>query len=417
MIDFKSSNSTKPNKKKYRTLVDQIGSFILKFFDLIRSILIRLVFGIHALIAICIVCYVKQDTWYLVNSVGVVFLIIEWFIIAFRHGGKDLPMFSPSFFIYITTLIPPTWFLELENIKTRKSRLLQSSIFNNQTTHHQYLLRQTTKFFATTLNPNLTDIDDGDDDNSNSSSGIDSSSSVVLNDLVPNELKQVVLNATIDQYAIYIEVTMMLIIIIGRWIMPKQGITRSELSQLLLVYMSLASDIIDLLSILQEQVIFDNMTMVYTALTMYSWSLYQFTLNLVVTRGRYLGSSTTSVGGGNIIKARLNNRLQIHNEFLNVIITLLMQDCPFFILRLICVFKFNIFSYSFLFFTFKNGILFVLQIYRIIAIFTDKDYNYDPNLASLRATATLIANEQDNNTNNKQNDSIDDLIFPLEQRV
>ncbi len=44
---------------------------------------------------------------------------------------------------------------------------------------------------------------------------------------------------------------MMLIIIIGRWVMPKKGITRSELSQLLLVYMSLASDIIDLLSVLQ----------------------------------------------------------------------------------------------------------------------------------------------------------------------
>ncbi len=48
-----------------------------------------------------------------------------------------------------------------------------------------------------------------------------------------------------------VEVGMMLNIIIGRWVMPKQGITRSELSQLLLVYMSLASDIIDLLSVLQ----------------------------------------------------------------------------------------------------------------------------------------------------------------------
>ena len=48
-----------------------------------------------------------------------------------------------------------------------------------------------------------------------------------------------------------VEVGMMLIIIIGRWIMPKKGITRSELSQLLLLYMALASDIIDLLSVLQ----------------------------------------------------------------------------------------------------------------------------------------------------------------------
>ncbi len=54
-----------------------------------------------------------------------------------------------------------------------------------------------------------------------------------------------------QNFAMYIEVSMMLTIIIGRWVMPKEGITRSELSQLLLTYMSLASDIIDLLSILQ----------------------------------------------------------------------------------------------------------------------------------------------------------------------
>lgn len=54
-----------------------------------------------------------------------------------------------------------------------------------------------------------------------------------------------------QNFAMYVEVSMMLIIIIGRWVMPKEGITRSELSQLLLVYMSLASDIVDLLSVLQ----------------------------------------------------------------------------------------------------------------------------------------------------------------------
>ena len=37
------------------------------------------------------------------------------------------------------------------------------------------------------------------------------------------------------------------------------------------------------------------------------------------------------------------------------------------------MFKFGVASYLFLFFTFKNGILFSLQIYRIIAIFTDKE--------------------------------------------
>ncbi len=33
--------------------------------------------------------------------------------------GKDLQWFSPSFFLYIATIIPPTWFLELENIRQK----------------------------------------------------------------------------------------------------------------------------------------------------------------------------------------------------------------------------------------------------------------------------------------------------------
>lgn len=181
--------------------------------------------------------------------------------------------------------------------------------------------------------------------------------------------------------------------------MPKKGITRSELSQLLLVYMSLASDVIDLLSVLQEQAIMINMNMVYTALSIYSWSLYQFTLNLVVTRGRNYGSQT-SLNTLNTSKNRYNNSKSMHNELWNVLITLTMQDCPFFILRIICVVKFNVFNYSFLFFTFKNGILFALQIYRIIAILTDKDYNYDPSLDNYRLSKKASTGSGDKGLNN-----------------
>ena len=86
---------TKKDKKikKKNKWFSGLVTIISKSFDLIRSILIRIVFSIHALVAICMVCYVKNELWYLVNSVGVVFLLIEWFVIAFRHGGKDLPWY------------------------------------------------------------------------------------------------------------------------------------------------------------------------------------------------------------------------------------------------------------------------------------------------------------------------------------
>ena len=122
-----------------KNFMGSLIKFISKSFDLIRSILIRVVFGTHLFVAICLVCFVRNELWYLVNMVGIVFIVIEWFAVAMRNGfnfnfylnnqfiikirlniaGKDLQWFSPSFFLYIATIIPPTWFLELENIRLK----------------------------------------------------------------------------------------------------------------------------------------------------------------------------------------------------------------------------------------------------------------------------------------------------------
>ena len=46
-------------------------------------------------------------------------------------------------------------------------------------------------------------------------------------------------------WATVIEQLLMLILIIGRWMLPKGGLTRDQLSQLLLVYIGTAADIIE----------------------------------------------------------------------------------------------------------------------------------------------------------------------------
>ena len=130
----------------------------------------------------------------------------------------------------------------------------------------------------------------------------------------------------------------------------------------------------------------ENQAMVYATLSVYSWSLFQFTLNLVVTRGRIRMSTsslfnssenddktdTLNLSNSLIFKRKIKRNTQ-RNELFNVFISLFMQDFPFLIIRSICVFKFEIVSYLLLLFTIKNLILFLLQIYRIIAICTDKE--------------------------------------------
>ena len=83
-----------------------------------------------------------------------------------------------------------------------------------------------------------------------------------------------------------VELSFMFIIILGRWILPKGNISHSALSQLLLVYLSLASDILDLLTLFTEQEIYRSSPMVYLVLIVFSLSMLQFALNLTATRGR-----------------------------------------------------------------------------------------------------------------------------------
>ena len=82
------------------------------------------------------------------------------------------------------------------------------------------------------------------------------------------------------------ELSFMFIIILGRWILPKGNISHSALSQLLLVYLSLASDILDLLTLFNEQEIYQSPSMVRLVLIVFSLCMLQFALNLTATRGR-----------------------------------------------------------------------------------------------------------------------------------
>jgi hypothetical protein len=83
-----------------------------------------------------------------------------------------------------------------------------------------------------------------------------------------------------------VELSFMFIIILGRWLLPKGNISHSALSQLLLVYLSLASDILDLLTLFGEQEIYLSLPMVHVVLVVFSLCMFQFALNLTATRGR-----------------------------------------------------------------------------------------------------------------------------------
>ena len=89
-----------------------------------------------------------------------------------------------------------------------------------------------------------------------------------------------------DTVVMIIEQFLMLILIIGRWMLPKGDLTRDQLSQLLLVYIGTAADIIEFFDSIKDEKVNTNKLFCLLVLSIWSWSLLQFTFVLTATKGR-----------------------------------------------------------------------------------------------------------------------------------
>lgn len=138
-----------------------------------------------------------------------------------------------------------------------------------------------------------------------------------LDKLLGVNIKLPELNVDAETWITLIEQFLMLILIIGRWLLPKGDLTRDQLSQLLLVYIGetffaisrpevdkwqwisncylfssslnlpgTAADIIEFFDSFKEKKIADEPILVFLTLSIWSWSLMQFTIVLTATRGR-----------------------------------------------------------------------------------------------------------------------------------
>ncbi len=89
-----------------------------------------------------------------------------------------------------------------------------------------------------------------------------------------------------DTLVVLIEQFLMLILIIGRWMLPKGDLTRDQLSQLLLVYIGTAADIIEFFDSFKDERVNTDKVLCIMILSIWSWSLLQFTFVLTATKGR-----------------------------------------------------------------------------------------------------------------------------------
>lgn len=156
---------------------------------------------------------------------------------------------------------------------------------------------------------------------------------------------------------------MLLLLIVGKWLLPRGSISLDEHSQLLLIYFGLSFDILDLFTLFEERQIIQRPEMVYVVLVIFTLSLFQFTIVFTVVRRKRPKLNPTDEG--NPCVEAVNKCCM--SELWSLTSHILLHDGPYMVLRLHCLIAFKIATYSLIFFTVKNVLVVALEVYRSVA--------------------------------------------------
>ncbi|KAJ8248363.1 hypothetical protein GJAV_G00241210 [Gymnothorax javanicus] len=298
----------------------------------IFAILTRVLFMIFSLIGIWRVTVVEDNKLYWLLSLLCLPLIGEMIYCLKKRRGKDYKWFSLAVLFFLITVVPSIWILELHHQQNRMHeplcikfhswedvrRLVVSNRSHNES--HQWI-----KDFG------AQDI------------------SVCASDWIQG-----------------LHLGLLILLILGKWVLPLGGgVTRDELSQLLLIYVATAADILEFSTETLSDVKENSPRMVHMILGVWSWSMLQFPPHLaVVSAGSPFDPNTDSL------------LLKRSTAIWTVFETLVIQDGPFFVARMIILFYFELFHLHLLFFTVKNFLMVILSLYRLVVICYDYRNRY-----------------------------------------
>ncbi|XP_060142556.1 transmembrane protein 26 isoform X3 [Globicephala melas] len=264
---------------------------------LLNALATRLLFVLHSLVGVWRVTEVKKEPWYWLLALLNLLLFLETALTLKFKRGRGYKWFSPAIFLYLISIVPSLWLLEM---------------------HHE----TQAKVFVNNL-------------------------STVCEKVWTLGLHQ----------------TFLLMLIIGRWLLPiGGGITRDQLSQLLLMFVGTAADILEFTSeTLEEENVRNSPALVYAILVIWTWSMLQFPLDLAVQHVVCPVSMATRGFPSRFF-------CQYSADLWNIGISVFIQDGPFLVVRLILMTYFKVINQMLVFFAAKNFLVVVLQLYRLVVL-------------------------------------------------
>ncbi|XP_045163469.2 transmembrane protein 26-like [Mercenaria mercenaria] len=302
----------------------------------IRALLVRIMFACHGIMAIWRLYMVTGSVWCWYLGGALFGLFLETLITIAKKRGNEWKWFCPSVFFYLGSVVPAIWFLELHEMEQRIELRLQQTNANATNVTIERTQGNVTK---ESLNLNLDDF------------GLSISIPIAF---------------SADLWLRVLEQFLLLMLIVGRWILPKGSISHDQLSQLLLVYVGTAADIVEFYEAFSEDEVKYNRLLCYIILGIWSLSLLQFTMVLTASKAR------RDQVGLPMQRNEFEEDVGCCNpELYGILTSILLQDLPFLCVRLMLIFWYHVVSYTNMFFTSKNSLVIILLIYRLIVVHTE----------------------------------------------
>ncbi|TSK14559.1 Transmembrane protein 26 [Bagarius yarrelli] len=250
-----------------------------------------------------------------------------------RRKGKDSKWFSPAIFLFLVSIIPSIWILELHHQQNKLTDSKCNPLDSSENIR---------KLFSDWRSLNATNVSDF--------SKIFHDSQHLLSSVCPND------------WILALHQALLVLLIVGKWLLPNEGgLSRDELSQLLLIFVGTAADILEFTSETLSDVKDQSPVLVYIILAIWTWSMIQFPHNLTV-----LSHKTEEC------ETQPDSLLSRHRTDLWAVIeALLIQDGPFLVVRLTVMIHFEIVHQMLVFFAIKNFLVVALNLYRLWVIWWD----------------------------------------------
>ncbi|XP_061826225.2 transmembrane protein 26-like [Nerophis lumbriciformis] len=295
------------------------------------AIITRALFVFVSLAAVWRVTWVKKgDNIFWLLTLLFLPLVLEMVVTLKRRKGQDYKWFSPPIFLFLISIIPSIWILELHHQQDQASDPQCKKLDSWENVKGVITLNETS---------NLT---------------------------YQNYLENINQALCSNDWILALHQILLILLIVGKWLLPLGGgVTRDELSQLLLIFVGTAADILEFTSETLSDVKENSPQLVYIILAVWTWSMLQFPLHLAVVNSK---SDSGDEQGG----AQKVSLLTKHStDMWGIVEALFIQDGPFLMVRLTVMTYFDVFHQMLVFFAIKNFLVVILNFYRLAVICQD----------------------------------------------